>query len=276
MKATALIHLLAAVCLPVPALADGPVTTYFDEHGRGWFWYIDPPPLVERIEPPKEPEAPTTIPAPDSTDPLERVQRQRQDLERAMALAVVEPTPDHVRAYLELNHALMEQSEAFANTWKQVVWTTPNLDYGLVSPTGAAAHTRADVRAAEQQAQLAAAASRYGLLFFFRGDCPYCHQFAPVLSRFAADFGFSVIAVTLDGGVLPEYPNPRSNHEAAVQLQVESFPALYVLDPATRKVVPAVFGAVGYSDLAQRLSAAITALESSPEDALDVAKGGAP
>lgn len=275
MKTAALVLLLAVIGFSLPALADGPVTSYFDERARGWFWYLDPSP-PEPIEPPAEHAvAVTPQPAPDLADPLQRVQQQRDALERAMALAVLEPTPDHVRAYLELNRALMDQSQAFAQTWKQVIWTTPDLDYGLVSPAGAAARTRADMRAAERQTQLAEAASRYGLLFFFRGDCPYCHQFAPVLRRFAADFGFTVIPVTLDGGALPEYPNPRSNSEAATQLRVETSPALYLLDPATRKVAPAVFGAVGYSELVQRLSAAIAALEAQPVDRLDVATGGA-
>jgi len=210
----------------------------------------------------------------DLTNTLTRA--QRETLERAMALAVLEPTPDHVRAYLQLNRALMEQSQAFAETWKHVVWTTPDLDYGLVSPAGAAARTRADVRTAERQAQLVAAADRYGLLFFFRGDCPYCHQFAPVLRRFAVDFGFTVIPVTLDGGALPDFPNPRSNFDAAAQLEVQATPALYLLDPTTRRVAPAVFGAVGYSELTQRLSAAIAALEDRPTDRLDVATGGTP
>lgn len=278
MKVALLIGALVTPGLPATAFAVDPAATYFQEHADGWFWYVDPPPPVDPAESPQDTPAPVA-PTPEAlppADPLTRVQQQRQALERAMALAVLEPTPDHVRAYLELNQALMQQSQAFADTWKQVVWTTPSLDYSLVSPTGAAARTRADERAAEQQAQLISAASRYGLLFFFRGDCPYCHQFAPVLSRFAADFSFMVIPVSLDGGVLPEYPHPRSNFDAAAQLKVESYPAVYLLDPATRKVAPAVFGAVGYSELAQRLATAITSLEGAPESTPDVDVGDTP
>ena len=261
--------LLAAALAVLPAivLGDDAKPEWFRLHAEGWFWYVEPPPAEDA--PP--PDAPVNAAPPIDLDPMAQVQQQREALERAMALAVLEPTAEHLRAYLQLNQALMAQSQAFAETWKQVVWTTPSLDHGLVSPTGAAARTQADLKAAEQRTQFAAAAGRYGLLFFFRGDCPFCHQFAPVLSRFATDHGFTVIPVSLDGGVLPEYPQPRSNFDAAARLEVSAYPAVYLLDPATRKVAPAVFGAVGYSELAQRLSAAVAALEDQAQGDLDVA-----
>lgn len=262
--------LMAAVvaALPAATFGDDAPPEWFRLHAEGWFWYVEPPPPEEA--PPTQDVPADAAPSIDP-DPMTRVQQQREALERAMALAVLEPTPEHVRAYLQLNQALMTQSQAFAETWKRVVWTTPSLDYGLVSPTGAAARIQADLKTAEQRTQLAAAADRYGLLFFFRGDCPFCHQFAPVLRRFATDYGFTVIPVSLDGGVLPEYPQPRSNFDAAARLEVNAYPAVYLLDPATRKVAPAVFGAVGYSELAQRLSAAIAVLENEPQGDVDVA-----
>ena len=49
----------------------------------------------------------------------------------------------------------------------------------------------------ERKDAMAAIAREYGLYFVIRGDCPYCHEFAPYLRRFAAAHGFTVIAVTL-------------------------------------------------------------------------------
>jgi len=56
-------------------------------------------------------------------------------------------------------------------------------------------------------------------VFFFRGACPYCHKFAPLLKAFADRYGFRLVDVSLDGGGLPEFPTPQPNAQAAEALR---------------------------------------------------------
>lgn len=260
--------------IPVPpALREGldvpaaPTQTppYFREREEGWFWYRDP--AQEAVPPPPAPAQPPVSSAQESApDPRERIARQREELERLQALAILEPTQTHVAAYLEKHAALMDQSERFADTWQQVVRTSPQLDHTLRAPTGNAAYVQADVDAASLDQRLSEASNRYGLLFFFRGSCPYCHRFAPVLQAFAQRYGFDIVPVTLDGGSLPEFPNPQRNQAAASSLQVDSVPAVYLIEPRTRRVAATSFGYVGYSELAQRVDAALTQLRTPGAD----------
>lgn len=224
---------------------DGP---YFRQHAEGWFWYHDPKTVVSP-DTEKEPEAAAT----DADDPAEIIAAERRAMDEALDRAIVRPTPENVRAYLELNQKLMAQAGDFANAWRGAIWSTPSLDYSLVSPVGSTAYVKADQDAATQEQRLHDAAQQWGLVFFFRGSCPYCHKFAPVLKAFVERYGFHLVDVSLDGGSLPEFPNPQPNSQAAQALGVEAVPAVYLVQPRARKVVPAVFGLVGWSELAERV-----------------------
>lgn len=224
---------------------DGP---YFRQHAEGWFWYHDPKAVVS----PDTVKKPEAAPA-DADDPAAIIAAERKAMDEALDRAIVKPTPENVRAYLELNQRLMAQAGDFANAWRGAIWSTPSLDYSLVSPVGANAYVKADQDAATQERRLQDAAQQWGLVFFFRGSCPYCHKFAPVLKAFAERYGFHLVDVSLDGGSLPEFPNPQPNGQAAQALGVEAVPAVYLVQPRTRKVVPAIFGLVGWSELTERV-----------------------
>ena len=197
----------------------------------------------------------------DLSEVVKVVEAEHKALERALDRAIVTPTPENVKAYLELNQRLMAQAGDFADAWRGAIWSNPSLDYSLVSPVGSSAYVKADQDAAASEQKLLQAAQQWGLVFFFRGTCPYCHSFAPLLKQFAAHYGFRIVDVSLDGGGLPEFPNPQPNNQAAQNLHVEAVPAVYLVNPRTRQVVPAVFGLVGWSDLVQRL---IYALDHAP------------
>ena len=231
---------------------------YYQRREDGWFWYRDPRAPAPAAEAPlATPVAPEAPPAP--ADPREMIQTQRDRLETLLAAAVLQPTAKNVEAYMRANAELMQQSSDFADQWQRVLWNSPELDRNLVSPTGQAALLRAEVETEQQDRILTVAAQEYGLVFFFRGSCPYCHQFAPVLKNFTRRYGFSLIDVSLDGGTLPEFPTPRKNFLAASAMQAEEkgVPAVYVINPRTRQIVPAAFGSMGFTELAQRIVYAI-------------------
>jgi conjugal transfer pilus assembly protein TraF len=260
----------AAALADEPAAAPGgaePEHAYFDRHAEGWFWYHDPQ-LAKPTAPLKaEPAQP--LPA-DGDDPVKVVEAERTAMEQALDRAIVTPTPENVKAYLELNQRLMAQAGDFAEAWRGAIWSNPSLDYSLVSPVGSSAYVKADQDAAADEQKLLQAAQQWGLVFFFRGNCPYCHKFAPLLKQFTAHYGFRIVDVSLDGGGLPEFPNPQPNNQAAQNLRVEAVPAIYLVNPSTRQVVPAVFGLVGWSDLVQRLIYALDHADGQ-EDSSDVA-----
>jgi len=240
--------------------ASGGPTVYYERHGEGWFWYHDPEP-----KPAVDPEAPATS-APAPTDPLATLHAFQEQLERAKARAILEPTAEHVRDYLQLNQLAMNRAGDFAQTWQRVVWTTPGLDTRLAHPVNdQAVQLYNDEKLQRVDAFLEKTAQTHGLFFLFKGSCPYCHKFAPVLKAFAEAYGFHVIPISLDGGALPEFPTPRRDAAVSLKLNVDTVPAVFLVNPGERAIHPVAFGYVSASELKQRL---YTLLNREPADPL--------
>ena len=60
---------------------------------------------------------------------------------------------------------------------------------------------------------------------------------------------------------------------SAMQAEEKGVPAVYVINPRTRQIVPAAFGSMGFTELAQRI---VYAIQSASQPQGDVASGEYP
>lgn len=231
--------LVSLLCVPT-AYTEERATAYYDDRSRGWFWYEkDEITAEENAETSPLPQTPVTAPL----SPRERLKKQGEDWEDALALAILEPSPANYVAYLEKTAAIQQQAQAFAGGFKKTLWVTPELDYTIEKPRDTQAIIGMNDKRNQQQDRLLQEAAREnGILFFFRSDCPHCHRFAPVLKLFAETFGFSVIAVSMDGKGLPEYPYPKADHELASRLNISTVPAIFMVNPDSNAVATVGYG----------------------------------
>ncbi|MBK7458257.1 MAG: conjugal transfer protein TraF [Betaproteobacteria bacterium] len=233
---------------PMP-LSDAPdvAMTYWRQHREGWFWYRDP-------LPPK-PRPPSTTPKkPKDLADFESLQQRLEELKR---VAVMNPTDTNLLAYMRFQRMVMDKSQVFADRWQRLVWSAPDLDYGMSGrPTNAMAINVFDDQQRDRDGQtVRSLAATHGLIFVFRSDCPFCHRFAPILKRFEQDYGMTVLAISLDGGTLPDYPDARPDNGMAARLNATAVPALYLTAPARREIRPVGFGLMSMSDLLERVAA---------------------
>ena len=222
--------------------------TYWRRNGEGWFWYRDPP---ETVRSPKS-AAPQSRPA--ELVEFEAMQKRLDDLKR---VAVMNPTDANLLSYMRYQRFVMDKSEFFAERWQRLVWSVPDLDYGLTGrPTNSMAIGVFDDQQRDKQAQAVRnLASTHGVLFIFRSDCPYCHRLAPILKRFEQEYGMTVFPVSLDGRGLPEYPNPQPDNGIATRLNASMVPALYLSAPSKRQIRPIGFGVMAMNELIERIAA---------------------
>ncbi len=249
---TALPAIAAHAADPETAQRADPAETaaYWQQHREGWFWYRDPPPPKTR----PAPSEPATQTKPRELADFEAMQQRLETLKR---VAVMNPTDDNLMAYMRFQRMVMDRSQVFADRWQRLVWREPSLDYAAEGrPTNTLAIAAFDERQKERDAatvrQLAAT---HGLVFLFRSDCPFCHRFAPILKRFAQTHGLTVLAVSLDGGTLPEYPDARPDNGIATRLNARAVPALYLTQPSRREFRPVGFGLMSDTDLLERIAA---------------------
>lgn len=243
-----------ALLVTLPCSAASGVN-YLKERERGWFWY-EPIEIPEekKPEPVKKPEPQAAV-APDPyADPAAAMKAYQKRIEDTRNLAILDPTPANVKNYMRVQKEAMNRSGMFADTWRRVLWETPDLDESIKSPMGRAGmdvHKRL-VRL-DRDTAVSQLAQTDGIFFFFKSDCPYCHAQAPILSRFAAKYGVSVIPVSLDGIGIPDFPNPTKDIGWADKLGVTVTPAMFMVNPKSGEVVPMAYGVITEEEMKDRI-----------------------
>jgi len=226
---------------------------YFEDRERGFFWR-EITPVETEVEEVKPEDVAPIVPSVAPLSPREQLKQQGERWEDALATAILNPTAENYRAYLEQTDTIQQQSQDFAAGLKRSIWVTPEFDYTLeapVSPEAIVVKSTIDSRADEQS--LLAAANQKGLLFFFTSECEYCSRFAPILKQFEQQYGFTVVPISLDGAGIDGYENPQPNVALGQQLNVQNVPALYMVDPDRNSVATVGFGYTPWSELQQKV-----------------------
>lgn len=224
---------------------------FFERHAEGWHWYQDPPKAEKTLE--AQAEKPGLV----MSKPLtasEQIKAQRQALEESLGEAIIKPTSENIKKYIVLQRKLLDQSSKFADEWQRVVMTHPELDESLQNPID---QNALQVFYAEKnkdiQAKIKSLAGSYGLFFFFKGQCPYCHSFSPIVKNFAQKYNWDVLAISLDGGKLREFPHAKNDNGVATNLGIAHVPALIAINPKTGDMLPLAYGMVSESEIEKRV-----------------------
>ena len=219
----------------------------------GWHFYCDRE--EEADEDARRPD--TAAPSsPASGSATARIAAMRARLDEARAEAILDPTPEKVAAYLELQRAALQSAAVFSDAFRRTVWATPALDYTLTRPVGALAKRLwSDERREARDRALAGLGERYGLIYLGRADCGGCRVFGPLLRAFAMRHGLDVLAVSLTGEALEGWPEavPDDGRAARLGLAGTPVPALVLFDIETKRVLPVGFGVLAEDQIAERI-----------------------
>ena len=225
--------------------------------GLGWHFYCDPQEDAPGVQPDPAPAVP------DARSATERIEAMRRRLEEARAVAILDPSPEKVAAYLRLQQETLQRAAAFSDAFRRTVWATPEVDYTLKRPVGALAKRLwSDERRADVAGALAKLGERYGLIYLGRTGCGGCRVFGPLLRAFATRHGLDVLAVSLTGGPLEGWPEavPDNGRAQKLGLAGTPVPAVALFDTKTKRVLPVGFGVMAEDQLAERIFT-LTALE---------------
>lgn len=208
-------------------------------------WYCDAEP-----DPPRENDTNKT---PEELA-LNRIEAWQRELKTKRALSLMEPTPEHVKAYIEAQEQLTQRAALYSDVWRRVIWQNPELNYELKRPVNnAAISAYADERRVTEARTLSDIGKEWGLFFFFRSDCTYCHRLAPTLKFLTEAYGISVLPVSLDGGGLPEYPAPNRDNGLVDKLGVRQVPMLVLGSVKDKRLLPLGSGVISAQDVIERI-----------------------
>jgi conjugal transfer pilus assembly protein TraF len=214
-----------------------------------------PPPPPAPVAPPPPPvethEATPAGPTPLSSEWLEA------NLEGYRRRAIDDPSPDNVRAFLLLQRVAMDKAQTFANAVQEVTLGDPLLDATFERPLAPFATQAVDREAFEAKvALLNLLSDELGLVFFYRSDCPYCDQQAPVLEALTAQTGLEVLPVALDGAPMPSGAYAASfvpDRGQAAAFGVTTTPTLFLLRPRDGEARRVAEGLLPANDLMERV-----------------------
>ncbi len=225
--------------------------SFYKRRAEGWHWYEQtkiPKDKKKDEQKRKESQAVKII------TPTELLKLYKHELERKLHLAMLFPTLENVKAYQEFQKDLMERSQLFSDRWMQSIYLNPHLDFTSKYPINQIGrHTYIDEEKKVKRAKLKALSGSYGFFFFFKGDCPYCHTFSPIVKRFSAHYGWTVKAISLDGGKLKEYPKPLLDNGIAEKLAITQVPALIAVNPKTQEMLPISYGITSEDEMETRI-----------------------
>jgi conjugal transfer pilus assembly protein TraF len=220
----------------------------------GWFWYrsVPAPTPEEKFA---EQVPPSSGKASQNKD-IEEFENFQYRLENLRKIAIINPTPENVRVYMMYERMAFKQATVFAEMQQALNWVDPIFaeDSAELRPVNPIAMRVWDQQRADTKREfLSRLAKTHGLYFFIRGDCPYCHAFAPLIKRFGEQTGISVFPVTLDGGGNREYPKPIYDNGIAARLGIKMVPALVLAQPSLREYQVVSFGMVSEEEIMDRI-----------------------
>lgn len=220
--------------------------TYCAKRKLGWHFYCE-----KEIKPKSSESKPK-----EETNPLEKLKKIQDKLEYLRAKAVLEPTTDNVVAYMKYQQQQMNLASDFSDVWRRAVWQTPDLDYTLKRPVSTVAKQEwISKRRGRTRTSLESLNDNYGVFFFYRSDCSYCHAYTPILKEFARKYGIKIIGVSMNGEYINGWEEGFINNGQAEKLGLVNTPtpATILYDKRSKEVIPIGFGMLTISELEQRI-----------------------
>ena len=185
---------------------------------------------------------------------VEELNRIRKELDAKRALAVVNPTPDNVKAYMAAQKVEIERADLFADVWRRVLWQNAELNFELKHPMNNSAIRVADKSRDERQVKtMTELAREWGIFFFFRGDCAYCKHMIPTLQWLTRQYDMTILPISLDGGSIEGLPPSVPDNGLSRQLGVEVVPLFVLGNVKTHKMVIIGSGVLSLQDFVDRI-----------------------
>lgn len=216
---------------------------------EGWMWYLEEEELSEEDERAHENNVKSgssfSTPQDKAIKDLKKLQKE---FEGKMARAVLNTTRENVEEVYHLQNKMVSNATSFQKMWQLVTLMNSQPLEDNPNP-----HVQKILKEEERKnlnQNLRYLSKSFGLFFMFKEECPYCHQFAPIVRRFSMEHGFQVKAISLNGGRLKDFPKSVPDNGVISLLNPEGiFPALFLVNPETRDVVPLSWGMTSLSGL---------------------------
>lgn len=202
-------------------------------------WAHEDRPFLYYGTPPTTPHKATSEPTP-TPKPLSAyttTQALQREYERRKDVAIMNPTPANMTAFLEINSFLLGKAHQFQDAWQRQTTVNPTLDWTATHPVANFATTELKGQAESSlHAALRALGQEAGLIWV-AGDDPTVNTLAAQsVAAFSRTYGFDVLAVTPKGEVYADLTHVRVDRHFSDELQLKVKPALLLVPKPSAKL----------------------------------------
>lgn len=181
---------------------------------------------------------------------LKTVKELREEVDRRLDAAVMQPTPAAIGLYLQANAFLMQKAGVFAESWRRALVDNPQFDWTAVRPAvnvvSAGMNREREGRLLREVRVLA---KDHGFIFFGDESLKTRHMLEQVRA-FKDEYGFDAAFVSVTGADNPLMPEAREDKglSAFVAQGIRQFPALVLVSRHQKDLTKAKLVATGAAD----------------------------
>lgn len=177
-------------------------SSFYENSEDGWFWYKD-----EKEEPKKPDQLKKQTPSPqeqlknaENPEKAFSVAWLRKNIPRYLDLAIDNPIPENVRAFLLIQRIMLDKAENFSQAVQAQVVGDVLIDESARRGFSTVAANTLNAKGTEEARKLIASLSdKVGIFFFFSSTCSYCKAQIPILGYFAKRYDIAIMGVSVDG-----------------------------------------------------------------------------
>lgn len=206
-------------------------TPFYQDKERGWFWHESLEEEQARLE--KEAQSQQ---APEETIELS-TQWVKEALPKLMEKAINDPSDANLANYAYAQRLMLDQASRFSSRMNEFMLLESQLDESNRRPTAGFAlnafNEERNIVVGQAIAEIKK--NSRGLFFFYASDCSFCHRMIPVLNEFQKRHKIEILAISLDGGVIPGMENFQVvadvEMEVANRFNVSITPTIHLVMP---------------------------------------------
>jgi conjugal transfer pilus assembly protein TraF len=234
---------------------------FFLEKYRGWYWFEEKEKREEKEIKPLESNAQELNQSDKYEIAKDELGKLQQEVENKKAYLITKPSVENAKDYMEAQARLFARSDEVSKAWQLALLKYPYLNNQISDPVNQhAINIKRNVDKEKDELLIIEFGREYGLIFFFRSDCRYCHEFAPVLARFASFYDVSIAAISMDGGVIEGFDS-KMDENLVAQFNVQITPSLFAYSPSKNKAFPVGSGFLSQDELVHNLTFVINTLK---------------
>lgn len=257
-----LIPLFVMTVFPLHALSGNSLDykSFYDCQGKDKFiWYCrdEKKPIEKKAI--KEPIPQAVIKNPTKTErekALAEFKAIKKELQERLEVAYINPTEENLKAYISYQNMVTKKAAIFTDTWKRTQWKNPDLDYSIKHPISKIGKATSQTlrNKSKEMNYVELKRKGYGIFFFYRSDCPYCHQMATPIKIFKNKTKLDVLPISIDGVLLNDkFPGSVVDNGQAEELNVQISPSVFLVNTRTKDIIPISYGWVSVNEMKDRI-----------------------